>query len=124
MAGKPVGLVEVGRFTVPALVASFEPDGPFAVSFAGEQAWEPGGPDVGELALYSRHGVDSRCWSWGITASLSVGGSRPLWADVINVVGARAAGGCQVGIQGPAVGLRMVAQRPLRRSQPVGTQEL
>ena len=29
MPGKPVGLVEVGRFTVPALVMGFEPDGPF-----------------------------------------------------------------------------------------------
>ena len=37
MAGKPVGLVEVGRFTVPALVMGFEPDGPFAGSFAGQE---------------------------------------------------------------------------------------
>ena len=59
MEGKPVGLVEVGGLTVPALVACFEPDGPFAGSFASEQAWEPGGPDVGELALCIRHDVDS-----------------------------------------------------------------
>ena len=59
MAGKPIGLVEVGGFTVPALVARFDPDGPFAGSFAGEQPGEPGGPDVGEIALCSRHDVDS-----------------------------------------------------------------
>ena len=39
MVGKPVGLVEVGGLTVPALVPRFEPDGPFAGSFADEQAW-------------------------------------------------------------------------------------
>ena len=77
MAGKPVGLVEVGGLAIPSLVASFEPDGPFAGSFAGEQAWEPGGPDVRELALCSRHGVGSRCWSWGITRVYrSVGAGR------------------------------------------------
>ena len=37
MLGKPVGLVEVGRFTVRALVMGFEPDGPIAGSFAGEE---------------------------------------------------------------------------------------
>ena len=110
MAGKPVGLVAVGGLAIPSLVASFEPDGPFAGSFSGEQAGEPCGPDVGELALCSRHDVDSRCWSWGIVTSLSVIGRRPLWADVISVVGARAVGGCQSGIRG----LLMVAQRPLR----------
>ena len=99
MAGKPVGLVEVGGLTVPALVPRFEPDGPFAGSFAGEQARELGGPDVREVALCSRHDVDSWCWSWGIATSLSVTVRRPLWADVMSVVGARAVGGCQSGIR-------------------------
>ena len=36
MADEPVGLVEVGGLTVPALVPRFEPDGPFAGSFSGE----------------------------------------------------------------------------------------
>ena len=66
MQGEPVGLVEVGRFTVPALVMGFEPDGPFAGSFAGEQAGKPGGPDVGEIALSGRHGADSTGRSWGL----------------------------------------------------------
>ena len=37
MLREPVGLVEVGRFTVPALVMGFEPDGPFAGSLAGQE---------------------------------------------------------------------------------------
>ena len=50
MPGKPVGLVEVGRFTVPALVMGFEPDGSFAGVLAGQQPGQPGGPDVGVFA--------------------------------------------------------------------------
>ena len=37
MPREPVGLVESGRFTVPALVMGFEPDGPFAGSLAGQE---------------------------------------------------------------------------------------
>ena len=37
MPREPVGLVEVGRFTVPALVMGFEPDGPLAGPFTGEE---------------------------------------------------------------------------------------
>ena len=50
MAGEPVSLVEVGRLTVLALVTGFEPDGPFAEAFPGQEAGEPGGPDVGEVS--------------------------------------------------------------------------
>ena len=75
MAGEPVGLVEVGGLAV-----------------------------VREVALCSRHDVDSWCWSWGIATSLSVTVRRPLWANVMSVVGARAVGGCQSGIRGLLAG--------------------
>ena len=66
MPGEPVGLVEVGWLLGPILVVGFEPDGPLAGPFAGEETGQPGGPDVGEIALSGRHGADSTGRSWGL----------------------------------------------------------
>ena len=82
--------VEVGRLASPPLVVGLEPGGVFAGTLSGDQLGQGGGPDVGKLALCSRHDVDSWCWSWGIATSLSVTVRRPLWANVMSVVGARA----------------------------------
>ena len=46
----PLGLVELGRGSGPALVMGLEPDGPFARVLASQQLGQPGGPDVGRLS--------------------------------------------------------------------------
>ncbi len=55
MGEQPLCLVEVGRLPGPVPVVGLEPDGPFAGVLTGEQARQPGGPDVGMFALSSRH---------------------------------------------------------------------
>ena len=47
VAHQPLGLVEVGGLLGPFDVMGFEPDGPLAGVFAGQEAGQPGGPDVG-----------------------------------------------------------------------------
>ena len=49
---QPFGLVEVRGWLGPVLVVSLEPDGPLAGAFAGEDAGQPGGSDVGIDTLF------------------------------------------------------------------------
>ena len=64
MVQQPFGLVEVRGWFGPVLVVSLEPDGPLAGSFAGEEAGEPGCPDVRKGAGYG--GCGSQCDTRGV----------------------------------------------------------
>ena len=82
----PLGLVEVRWDAFPALVMGLEPDGPLAGVLTGEEAGQPGGPDVGEVAANSRHGFALAASVVGDSSSLLMAEPGPLRAAVIKIV--------------------------------------
>ena len=72
VAHQPSGLVEVGGLAGPFDVVGLEPNTPLVGVLAGEEVWEPGGPDVRVLATDGQ----GRTRMMGILLSL-----WPLWVD-------------------------------------------